>query len=86
MKLDTRTQELIAIGASFTAHCQPCLEHHVGKARQMGIDPEEISDAIEVAKMVRKGAAAALDTFVASKILLIPAAPAEAQAGCGCSS
>ena len=29
--LDERTKELIAIGASVCAHCQPCLTYHVNK-------------------------------------------------------
>ena len=27
--MDERTKELIAIGASVGAHCQPCLTYHV---------------------------------------------------------
>ena len=32
MNLDIRTRELIAIGASITANCQPCLQYHVSRA------------------------------------------------------
>lgn len=61
MKLDHRTIQLIAVGASVTANCQPCLEYNFGKARECGIDKREITEAIAVAKMVRKGAAAKMD-------------------------
>lgn len=66
--MDTRIKELIAIGASVTAHCQPCLQYHVTKAKESGANDQEIAEAIEVAKMVRKGAGSKMDQF-ASTIL-----------------
>jgi AhpD family alkylhydroperoxidase len=53
MMLDEKTKELIAMGASFTAHCHPCLEYHSKKALEFGSDAEEIAEAIEVEKRVR---------------------------------
>ena len=35
MTLDDRTKLLIAVDASVTASCEPCLEHHLGKARTL---------------------------------------------------
>lgn len=63
MKLDNRIRELIAVGASVTGNCQPCLQYHVNKALENGADNQEILEAIEVAKMVRKGAMTKMDTF-----------------------
>ena len=63
MKLEDKTIELIAVGASITAGCQPCLLHHVGKARQLGAQENEISEAIAVGKMVRGGGATEMDQF-----------------------
>jgi AhpD family alkylhydroperoxidase len=85
MKLDTRIKELIAVGASVTANCQPCLQFHVLKAREAGADDEEISIAVAVAKAVRKGASSKMDDFAAG----IGAAVAEergASRGCGCTA
>jgi AhpD family alkylhydroperoxidase len=65
MKLDTKTKELIAVGASVTANCQPCLQHHAAKALEFGADAEEVAVAIEVGKRVRKGASAKMDSFAA---------------------
>ncbi|MBI1822596.1 MAG: carboxymuconolactone decarboxylase family protein [Nitrospirae bacterium] len=56
MKLDSRIRELIAVGTSVAANCHFCLKYHVGQARERGIPEEEIAEAIEVGKMVRKGA------------------------------
>lgn len=58
--MDSRIRELIAIGASVTAHCQPCLSYHVGKAREMGIDEQEIREAIAVGHQVEKGSVSAM--------------------------
>jgi AhpD family alkylhydroperoxidase len=64
MKLDARTIRLIAVGASITANCQPCLETNVKKALENGADQQDIAEAIEVGKMVRTGAASKMDKFV----------------------
>lgn len=83
MKIDTRTKELIAVGASVAANCQPCLQFHLSKARESGAEDEELAIAIATAKAVRKGAAAKMDDFTAS---LRGEAPAECGTGqsCGC--
>ncbi len=86
MRLESKIAELIAIGASYTANCQPCIEYHVGKARQLGVGIHEIADAIEVGRMVRAGATSKMDTFVSTKNLASFAEPSEARTGCGCES
>jgi len=58
--MDDKTKELIAIGASVGAHCQPCLVYHLGRARELGISEEMIRDAIEIGFMVEKGAGNAM--------------------------
>jgi AhpD family alkylhydroperoxidase len=86
MKLDHRIIQLIAVGASVAANCQPCLEYNLGKARECGIDEREITEAIAVAKMVRKGAAAKMDEL-AMKLngkLPMEAESPDAPASCCC--
>ena len=61
MELNDRIRELIAVGASITANCQPCLRIHVEKALTLGSCPEEVAAAIEIGNHVRKGAAAKMD-------------------------
>ena len=63
--LDGKTKELIAIGCSVAANCHPCVKHHVGKAREMGIEAEAIDDAVAVGQRVRKGAAGEMDKRLA---------------------
>lgn len=80
--LDERTKELVAIGAAITAHCQPCLEYHSAKARELGGVTEDILAAIEVGQQVRRGAAAKMDNFAKQHVggQGVP----DATAGCGC--
>ncbi len=82
MKLDIWTKELIAVGASVTANCQPCLQFHVTRAREAGADDEALAIAMAVARAVRKGASAKMDDF-AAKVGTAEEA-VESGAGCGC--
>jgi AhpD family alkylhydroperoxidase len=86
MTLDARLTELIALGAATAANCASCLEHHVGKARQIGLPAEEVDAALEVGRRVRQGAAGAIDR-VAARLRAAPttaASPATAPAAAGC--
>ena len=62
--LDENIQELIAIGASVSANCHPCVKYHTAKAREMKIDEADIRQAIDVGKMVRKGATGQMDQLI----------------------
>lgn len=63
MEMNDKIRELIAVGASITANCQPCLQIHVEKALKSGADQQEVSAAIEIGNRVRKGAAAKMEEF-----------------------
>jgi AhpD family alkylhydroperoxidase len=79
--MDNRTMELTAIGASVTAHCQPCLTYHVGKAREMGIDEQEIREAIAVGHKVEKGSMSAMRDF-AQRVLDSPTQDNQDNSAC----
>jgi len=68
MKLENKIKELIAVGASITANCQPCLQYHISKALENGANDSEIQEAIDVGKLVRRGASAKMDKFTANLI------------------
>ena len=84
--MDSRIKELIAVGASITANCQPCLQYHVTKALESEASQAEIGEAIEVGKMVRKGAAAKMDNFSLTLNQPVSSREIPSEAGCGCSS
>lgn len=80
--MDARIEELIAIGASITANCKPCLEYHVTKAKENGAGDDEIAQAVAVGKMVRKGAAAQMDKFTSAALADAGASGEAPEGGC----
>lgn len=86
MKLDERTMRLIAVGASITANCQSCLEANSIGALENGADKEEIAEAIEIGKMVRKGTAFEMDKFASRLSNVVPSSAAGTDSGCECDS
>ena len=85
MKLENRIRALIAVGASVSANCQPCLQTTSSMARDAGADEAQIAEAIEVGKRVRQGAASKMDKFASSLDYAALSASA-ANDGCGCGS
>ena len=80
MELSEKVKELVAVGASITANCQPCLQFHAEKALASGADAEEVKAAIEMGKRV-KGASAKMDTF-SSELKEIDPVPAGKNSAC----
>jgi AhpD family alkylhydroperoxidase len=68
MAMDEKIKELIMVGASITANCQPCLTYHTEKALESGADPQEVAEAVEMGKRVRKGATAKMDGFASETV------------------
>jgi len=66
MTLDNQTLALIAVGASFAANCQPCLEHNISTALHCGANNQQVAEAIDIGRRVRHGAASKMDKFVSS--------------------
>jgi AhpD family alkylhydroperoxidase len=86
MRLDARTASLIAVGASVTANCQPCLEISAARAAKCGAGLAEIGDAVEVGRKVREGAAAKLDALACRLGVAAPDPHPASDAACGCGS
>jgi AhpD family alkylhydroperoxidase len=84
MKLDQKTLRLIAVGASVSANCQPCLETNAAEALKNGSDPQEIAEAIQVGKLVRQGAASKMDRFARDQNYAAPSSESATENGCGC--
>ena len=79
--MDVKTKEMIAIGASVTANCIPCIRHHFNKGREVGLTDAEIKVAIQVGKSVRSGAAQKWDEEVSG---LFSSSPERQKASCSC--
>jgi AhpD family alkylhydroperoxidase len=78
--LEPKIKELIAIGSSVACNCHPCIKYHINKAREINIESELIKQAIEVGKMVRKGAAGEMDKLLSE----LSSESGKTNSGCGC--
>ncbi len=73
--MNESVKELIAIGASVGAHCQPCLEHHIQAARDLGVPENDIREAVATGHQVEKGAMLAMKKFTGKTLENLAAAP-----------
>lgn len=64
--MEDKIKLLIAVGASVTANCQPCLRTAVTHAQSVGVDKKEIIEAIAIGRVVRRGAFGKRDKFASS--------------------
>jgi len=64
--MENRIKLLIAVGASVTANCQPCLKTAVTQAQGAGAEKKEILEAIAIGRLVRKGAMGKMDQFAST--------------------
>lgn len=54
--MNEQTKELVAMGAAAAANCHPCMDHHIAKCDELGLDREEVAAAVKVGLMVNRGA------------------------------
>lgn len=54
--MDKQTKELVAMGAAAAANCHPCMDYHLAKCDELGVDREEVVAAVKVGLMVNRGA------------------------------
>jgi AhpD family alkylhydroperoxidase len=66
--MENKTKMLIAIGASVTANCQPCLATALGQAKAAGTDKREVLEAIAIGRIVRRGATGKMDKFASNLV------------------
>ncbi len=52
--LDDKTIELAGIAASIAGGCRPCLDYHFKKAIEFGCTIGEVSEAMELGKMIKQ--------------------------------
>jgi len=64
--MEDKIKLLIAVGASVTANCQPCLKTAVVQAQKAGVEKKEILEAIAIGRVVRKGAFGKMDNFAST--------------------
>jgi len=86
---NAQVAELVAIGAAIAANCEPCLEFHHAKAKELGVSAADMRRAVDVAQKVKEAPARAMlqlaqrrlePASVTSKPAGAKAAPAQADA------
>ncbi len=54
--MNAQMKELVAMGAAAAANCHPCMDYHLAKCDELGIEREEVAAAVKVGLMVNRGA------------------------------
>lgn len=71
--------ELIGLGASIAANCEPCFRYHHEQAEKLGISSDDMLQAVNLALTIK--AAPHRAVIETAQNLLVPQG-----AGCGCGS
>jgi AhpD family alkylhydroperoxidase len=83
-------KELVALGASIVANCEPCFKYHFDQARKLGVSRADMAAAVETAQMVKDAPADAVsklaDRYHASGSSITDAVAADAPCCCPPSS
>jgi AhpD family alkylhydroperoxidase len=66
--LSTEQKELVAVGASVGAGCQPCVSHHLKAGAQAGLEGEQLLAAVASAERVGAEAAVAMGDHARAKL------------------
>ena len=89
--------ELVAVAAAVASNCEPCLEHHVHVARELGLSDEQIAQAVQTARKVKETPARHIlkvadellgkgtDRTASTTTASLPLITETASTGCGCS-
>jgi len=64
--METKAKLLIAVGAAVTANCQPCLKTAISQAQSAGVETQEVLEAIQIGRLVRRGANGKMDLLAST--------------------
>lgn len=64
--MEEKVKLLIAVGAAVAANCIPCLKTAVDQVRDSGIEKKEILEAIQIGRLIRRGANGKMDQFTST--------------------
>ena len=84
--MDDRIEVLIGVATAFVAKCKPWFSHFVNQSHKIGINDQEILEAVELAKRIRSGAMNQMDQFYLKKFRFDEKPVSNGtETGCGCS-
>jgi len=64
--MENKVKLLIAVGAAVSANCQPCLKTAVSHAETAKVQKKEILEAIQIGRLVRRGANGKVDVLAST--------------------
>jgi AhpD family alkylhydroperoxidase len=67
-ELSSEQKELVAVGASVGAGCQPCVSHHLKAGAKAGLDEEQLLAAVTSAERVTAEAVVAMGDHARAKL------------------
>jgi len=86
--------ELVAVGAAIASNCEPCLEYHVARARELGVADADIRRAVTTANRVKDTPARHITGFAESLLVSerppyttsapVTAGTVNGEESCGC--
>ncbi|MGB0524354.1 MAG: carboxymuconolactone decarboxylase family protein [Flammeovirgaceae bacterium] len=50
--LDAKSKELIGLTCSLVLRCDDCVKYHLGKAQEVGLGKEEITEAMSISTLI----------------------------------
>lgn len=65
--MDQKIEVLIGVATAFVAKCKPWFSHFINESKKIGINDQEILEAVELAKRVRTGAMNQMDQFIGKR-------------------
>jgi AhpD family alkylhydroperoxidase len=74
--LSAEQKELVAVGASVGAGCQPCVSHHLKEGAQAGLEGEQLLAAVASAERVGAEAAVTMSDHTRAKLVANVNSPA----------
>jgi AhpD family alkylhydroperoxidase len=77
--LNPAVLELIGLGASIAANCEPCFRYHYDQAKKLGVSDDDMLQTVNLALTVKAAPHRVL--VEVAQGLLVPQ-----EAGCGCGS
>ena len=80
--LSAKVKELMAFALSITVHCEPCIEVHLRRARQLGATDAEIAEAVAVTVVMYGGPAAVWPQRIIEEELGKSATSSASSGGC----
>lgn len=73
--MDDKTRELIAIGAAYAGNCEACLGYHIREGAEVGLNEDEIRQAIRIAGSVKNSTTKRLDRMAERLLANVIAEP-----------